>query len=436
MYPEEQGIARPTKPGPIARAVSAVGIAAPVQTEPRSVELDPFAYRGSYPADAPKGPRNGPDSTALDPAPHGIASGLPQPAEKVAAAPIQQQGGILAGISTGIGNEGAAPPVTRQVVGDHAPSPNAQAGIAAMTVGRNEQGIITAESAAGAMGADMTRSGGIAGTYDGKGVNEILARENKARGEMIDSMIKAQGGNGAAILEPSQGPVIERSPLAEMPRGLSPRQQASFLNEQSRISASMRGNDPQNVAGRQRAGNPAADALTAERTTGQQLRNEQAQRLNDLQQQLVSEVDPNRRQEIAGQIKALNGRTEPQARAGNLTLPQRRSNFEIDAARERIAGMSPEEIKRKTANYTATGRENPDFDPTLAKAVSLANRRKYGDDVDFDQRQQVQQPAGDDGDVATRFKSDRAMQGYTLGKQTDSGVEVFDASGKLVGHYR
>ncbi|WP_374343948.1 hypothetical protein [Azonexus sp.] len=69
------------------------------------------------------------------------------------------------------------------------------------------------------------------------------------------------------------------------------------------------------------------------------------------------------------------------------TLSQQRGNAEIDAARSRIAGLTPDEIKRKTANYTATGRENPDFDPTLAKAVSLANRRKVGDDQDFDSRQ-------------------------------------------------
>jgi hypothetical protein len=28
------------------------------------------------------------------------------------------------------------------------------------------------------------------------------------------------------------------------------------------------------------------------------------------------------------------------------------------------------------------------------------------------------------------------MQGHMLGKQTEQGVEVLDASGKLIGHYR
>lgn len=119
--------------------------------------------------------------------------------------------------------------------------------------------------------------------------------------------------------------------------------------------------------------------------------------------------------------------------AKRLTLPQVRENLEIEAARQRIAGMDPAEIKRRTANYTETGRENPDFDPTLAKAQSLAQRRLYGDDPGFEARQQ--QPAKAD-DAMSRFKADKAMAGHTLGKQTDRGTEVFDASGRLIGHYR
>jgi hypothetical protein len=118
--------------------------------------------------------------------------------------------------------------------------------------------------------------------------------------------------------------------------------------------------------------------------------------------------------------------------AKRLTLPQVRENLEIEAARQRIAGMDPAEIKRRTANYTETGRENPDFDPTLAKAQSLAQRRLYGDDPGFEARQQ--QPAKSD-DAQSRFKADKAMAGHTLGKQTERGTEVFDASGRLIGHY-
>lgn len=66
--------------------------------------------------------------------------------------------------------------------------------------GRNAEGVITAESAKDTMGSDMQRSGGVFGTMDMKGVNDIMARENQARGEMIDSMIKANGGNGIGIM--------------------------------------------------------------------------------------------------------------------------------------------------------------------------------------------------------------------------------------------
>lgn len=64
----------------------------------------------------------------------------------------------------------------------------------------NERGIITADTASASMSSPMTRRGGIAGSYDGKGVNDILERENKARAGMIDSMIAANGGNGVGIV--------------------------------------------------------------------------------------------------------------------------------------------------------------------------------------------------------------------------------------------
>jgi len=97
-------------------------------------------------------------------------------------------------------------------------------------------------------------------------------------------------------------------------------------------------------------------------------------------------------------------------------MTQQRSNLEIDAARDRIAGLSPDEIKRKTQQFSATGRENPDFDPTLAKAVSLSNRRKVGADDVFDARQQGPQGqpqarasfTGADVNAAIRAGADRA----------------------------
>lgn len=146
-----------------------------------------------------------------------------------------------------------------------------------------------------------------------------------------------------------------------------------------------------------------------------------------------------------------------------LTPAQERANLEIDAARSAIAGLSPDEIKRKTANYTATGRENPDFDPTIAHAMKLSGRRKVGADDTFDaqfpDRQVSQEARGsvgggadfggatpgysenttgqsiDRADVAKRFRSDPSVNQHTLGKETPKGIEVL-SKGKLIGYYR
>lgn len=120
-----------------------------------------------------------------------------------------------------------------------------------------------------------------------------------------------------------------------------------------------------------------------------------------------------------------------------LTAAQDRGNQEIDAARQKVAGLSPEEIRRRTAKATNTGRENKDYDPGLARAAALAARRKIGQDDWFDQRQSSPQQAPDAGqDVAARFRADAQMSKYRLGKETPNGREVLDASGKLIGHYR
>lgn len=133
----------------------------------------------------------------------------------------------------------------------------------------------------------------------------------------------------------------------------------------------------------------------------------------------------------------LTQRLASQHTRGGLTAVQERGNLEIDAARERVAGMSPDEIRRRTAKATDTGRENKDFDPGLARAVNLAARRKTGADDWFDQRQGRAAPAApvDRQDVAGRFRADPQMNRYRLGKQTPQGIEVLDTSGKLVGHY-
>jgi hypothetical protein len=143
-----------------------------------------------------------------------------------------------------------------------------------------------------------------------------------------------------------------------------------------------------------------------------------------------------------------------------LTPQQDRANLEIDAARAALAGMDPAEIKRKTANFTATGRENPDFDPNLSRAMKLAGRRKVGQDDHFDAQMPNRDnaearsslgsgtdlgglspgysdgaPAVDRADVAKRFRADRSMDNYKLGRDTPQGVEVI-SGGKVIGHFQ
>lgn len=135
-------------------------------------------------------------------------------------------------------------------------------------------------------------------------------------------------------------------------------------------------------------------------------------------------------------------RLENAAKQGpKLSLAQEVRNYEIDSARKRIANMSAEELRRKTAPTTATGRENPQYDPLLARDAKLASRRKYGSDDTFDTKLGEQESAASPSasnqgnDVSVRFQSDPEMKGKRLGKQTPHGIEVFDGAGKLIGHY-
>lgn len=121
---------------------------------------------------------------------------------------------------------------------------------------------------------------------------------------------------------------------------------------------------------------------------------------------------------------------------GGLTATQERSNLEIDAAREAIAGLTPEEIRQRTTPTTASGRENPLFDPQLASAAKLARRRKVGDDPHFDERL-GQQPRQTVADSAQRFAADPKMKGYKLGPvdQKTGLPQVLDQRGRVVGYY-
>ena len=318
--------------------------------------------------------------------------------------------------------------------------------------GRDASGVITADSAKAAYGNDMQRSGGVFGTMDMAGVNGILERENKARGEMIDLSIKANGGNGVASLpDYTAAENVEKTNRWALDDMVGRMKSAGTRTERAALGQAMNtmiAGQNQMAVEEQRQQGLSNSELARQGLTmrGQDLALQRAQERNDViarGQDVRADVAGERiasNEAIAGaRIAERAGRPE---QTGRLTTAQQRSNAEIDAARTAIAGLTPEEIKRKTANFTATGRENPDFDPTLAKSVSQANRRKFGDDQEFDQRQQPQQPAGaadhgyDRKDVAQRFRSERAMDRYKLGNDTPNGVEVLDSAGKVVGHYR
>lgn len=390
---------------------------------------DAFANRGGE-SFAPTGPSNGPESIALDP-----VSAVAQTGQ----VPVQAHTGILAGLAPQ-GSMAVGKPEVRETSGEHAPSGNpASAGASVLPAGRNEDGVITAESAKGILGEAMRRSGGIAGSIDMAGVNGIMARENQARGEMIDMSIRANGGNGIGILgdggvEAANAEKTQRWREDELlsqakygNHGAAHALQAEIAGKNARAVESVRQQGEIEQRG-------ILAGIEASRQAGMERRAVDRNQVQMRGQDLTAATAADR---LDSQERIAEQRTQD---AGTrLTLPQRRSNFEIAAARKAVAGLTPEEIKHKTANYTATGRENPDYDPSLAKAVSLAGRRMYGDDAEFDQRQpqgQAQQPAGTDGDVMTRFRADAGMKGHTMGKQTDMGVEVLDASGKLIGHYR
>ncbi len=412
--PANPGIAGDLKkPGPISRALESAGIAALPPTDP-----DTDGRRVYSP-------------TSGDAFANRQVSGV--------LAKLQNEGRAISR-PPGDGSVAQTPTPPLSAGDRTSPEPG---GIAAPTIaqtpGRDANGIITADSAAAAAGNNMMRSGGITGSYDGKGVNDILARENKARGEMIDTSIAANGGNGIAVLpDRTEAENAEKTTRWRQDELLSQMHHAGRSGKAAigqALAASIAGqNQIQAEQLRQQGALDQRGIMAGIETSRQAGMDQRATDRNQVQvrgQDLTASTAAER---MASQERIATQRNDPTG--SRLTLPQRRSNFEIDAARERIAGLTPEEIKQKTQQFSATGRENSSFDPTLAKAVFLANRRKYGDDAHFDQREQAPQPAGNDGDVMTRFRGDQTMQGHKTGQVTDQGLEVFDASGRLIGHYR
>lgn len=215
--------------------------------------------------------------------------------------------------------------------------------------GRNADGVITAESAQAALGADMQRPGGVFGTMDGKGVNDILARENKARGEMIDSMIQANGGNGVAVLPEASLP--GGISVSEWNRGvgtktdtlgMDPKTKAMYLAEAAQNETRMRGQDmadstsryntetqanasmyghqvnAQRAAGHDQVlmrGQDNLAAIEAAKLAGnpidnktKQLQLDSATQVADLRKQYMAEQDTTKKAALAEQMRVLGGK--------------------------------------------------------------------------------------------------------------------------------
>lgn len=195
----------------------------------------------------------------------------------------------------------------------------------------------------------------------------------------------------------------------------------SFKSEEDIWSASQNPNDPRHDLANnmiKAKGNEKVRVAIAGRAPRQE---------SELEQKAAAMVK-------TGQFSTIDEAIASMARTSGITPMEQVRNKEIDKARELIGNLSADEIKRKTAKFTNTGRNNADFDPQLESRVAIAAKRKVGDDPVFDgYKADVSSPVND---IANRFKSDATMKGYQLGKQSPNGFEVHDDSGKLVGHYK
>ena len=171
--------------------------------------------------------------------------------------------------------------------------------------------VIIADSAQAAYGGDMKRPGGVWGTFDGAGVNGILERENKARGEMIDSMIKANGGNGVAVLPDRTNEINLQMDLNK----LSPAERVKYQLSQQADGTVQRGQDLTNQA--EMARNKTLQLTQGKDPVDQQLKGvklEAAQRLSSMQGRLLDpKTSPEERAQIGQALQMMAGHLEKPA---------------------------------------------------------------------------------------------------------------------------
>lgn len=144
---------------------------------------------------------------------------------------------------------------------------------------------------------------------------------------------------------------------------------------------------------------------------------------------------------VENEKELINARSNSRGGAQALTKSQQLKNMEIDVARKKTADLSEQDVKLKTSKFTASGRSNPAYDSNLASRLKLAGQRKYGDDPTFDAAMgddngTTAAPAADSNSALDRFATDSAMSGMRPGRETPDGIEVFDSTGRMVGHYR
>ena len=123
-----------------------------------------------------------------------------------------------------------------------------------------------------------------------------------------------------------------------------------------------------------------------------------------------------------GEIKQVGGSA--------ITLPQEAGNDEISAARRYLLdnNLSTDEIVRRTQEQTATGRDNADYDPYLAKTFNLAMQHKIGDDPGFDEMQKRYRAKGGAG-TTTATALPRTSSGEIDANQLDKTTVYDDGAG-------
>lgn len=265
----------------------------------------------------------------------------------------------------------------------------------------NERGIITADTASASMSSPMTRRGGIAGSYDGKGVNDILERENKARAGMIDSMIAANGGNGVGIVGQEAADATARDNAEKTRR---------WRNDEL-VSLATRGNQ-----------GAIASLINAEGGRGVAEMGNETQRRNA---ELAAQV-ANNRDKLTMRGQDLNAQNELARLLGN-PLDQQSKQLELKK-QGIISGLFDKANSGDTealAKYNAlvNGSKEPNYSN---RYITLPNRKTYND-----MGQITGEEPGGVFDAKTGQLADFGKQGTGVNIEEANKIKAAVASGAM-----